>query len=60
MRLAIRLIRGERVRRCLHEGQEIFLCSVSIIFHYKSAIFIIFDGRVAVHALFIAQICVEK
>ena len=58
-RLAIRLIRGERVRRCLHEGQEVLLCSVSIIFHHKSAISVIFDGRVAVHALFVAQICVE-
>ena len=35
------------------------LCSVSIIFHHKSAISVIFDGRVAVHALFVAQICVE-
>lgn len=56
IRFAIWLIRGEGVGRCFHECHEVLLCSVSIVFHHKSAISVILDGRVAVNALFVAQI----
>lgn len=60
IRFAVRLIRGEGVRRWLHKGQKVFLCSVAIIFHNESTMSVILDGRIAVYALIIAQICLEK